>query len=222
MYKFSLDDFLGCFQPILSCIGTTMWLTFATFLISLVLAIGIALITMSKNKVIDAFFKLWISLFRGTPLICQLFLFVYGVFPNIPGIKNMSSTGHAILCLSLSFSAYMSETIRGAILSIDKGQQEACYAIGMSKMQGMRRIIIPQAIQAAVPALSNNFLDVFKGTALTSLVGIMDIMLRAKMIAQKGLRFIETYLCVLLIYWVINLAFVEIQKRIERYSRGKF
>ena len=151
MYEFNMKIFEGAFSPIASCMGVTLFLTFATFIIGFMMALAIAFLSMSKNKAVSAFLKIWLSFFRGTPLLVQLFFFVYGLFPNLPLTRSMTPIWHAIICLSLAYSAYMAETIRGAIQSVDKGQLEGCLSIGMTYFQGMRRIILPQAVHYSAP-----------------------------------------------------------------------
>ena len=222
MYNFAPQYFFEAFAPILSCLKMTMLVTFASFALSLVLAVVLALVGRIKNSVVQVIMKVWLSLFRGTPLIAQLFLFVYGVFPLVPGICELSLEVKCILCLALSFSAFMAETIRGAILSVDKGQMEACITCGMTSLQGYIHVVLPQAFRLAIPSLMNNFIECFKGSAMGSIVGVMDMMLQAKMLANKSYRFVEVYLCVLLLYWVINMIFVAIQRLIEQKANAKY
>lgn len=222
MYRFEVSYFIDAFIPVLSCLKVTMMVTFASFAAAFVLAVVLAIVAMIKNRVVQTVMKVWLSLFRGTPLIAQLFLFVYGVFPMVPGLSDMSLEIKAILCLALSFSAFMAETLRGAILSVDKGQMEACITCGMTTLQGYRHVVLPQALRLAIPSLMNNFIECFKGSAMCSIVGVMDMMLKAKMLANKSYRFIEVYLCVLLLYWVINMIFVAIQRVIEQKASAKY
>lgn len=222
MYNFAPQYFIEAFAPILSCLKMTMLVTFASFGLALVLAVVLALVGRIKNGVVQLVMKVWLSLFRGTPLIAQLFLFVYGVFPLVPGISALSLEVKCILCLALSFSAFMAETIRGAILSVDKGQMEACITCGMSSLQGYIHVVLPQAFRLAIPSLMNNFIECFKGSAMGSIVGVMDMMLQAKMLANKSYRFVEVYLCVLLLYWAINMVFVAIQRLIEQKANAKY
>lgn len=222
MYNFAPQYFFDAFGPILACLKTTMLVTLVSFLIAFVLAILLALLAMVKNRPLQAVLKVWLSLFRGTPLIAQLYLFVYGVFPLIPGVSAMSLEFKCILCLALSFSAFMAETIRGAILSVDKGQMEACITGGMTSLQGYTHVVLPQAFQMAIPSLMNNFIECFKGSAMVSVVGVIDMMLQAKMLANKSYRFMEVFLCVLLLYWVINMVFVAIQRLIEQKANAKY
>ncbi len=221
-YHFGWNYLFDSILPILRCMPTTLLLTVLSFVLSFVLAIILSVISMAKNRVVQAVLRVWLSLFRGTPLLCQLFLFCYGIFPFTPGLRNLSLMGQAVICLGLSFSAYMSETIRGAIASVDKGQMEACLSCGMSRAQGYVRIVLPQAFHLAIPSLMNNFIDCFKGTALCSMVGVVDMMLRAKMLANKTYHFIEIYLVVLLMYWVLNMIFVQIQKILEKKVGEKY
>ena len=95
-------------------------------------------------------------------------------------------------------------------------------ACGMTTLQGYTHVVLPQAFRLAIPSLMNNFIECFKGSALCSMVGVVDMMLRAKMLANKSFRFIEVYLCVLLLYWVINMIFVAIQKVIEQKANAKY
>lgn len=222
MYNFEASYFFEAFAPILSCLKMTMLITLVSFLAAFVLAIILAVIGMVKNRVVQFIMKVWLSLFRGTPLIAQLFLFVYGVFPLIPGIADLDLTAKAIMCLALSFSAFMAETIRGAIVSVDKGQMEACMTCGMTSLQGYAHVVLPQAFRLAIPSLMNNFIECFKGSAMCSVVGVMDMMLKAKMLANKSYRFMEVYLCVLILYWVLNMIFVFIQKAIEKKANAKY
>lgn len=221
-YHFSTDAFLEAIKTVGGAIHITLGLTFGSFALAFVLAIFLAILSLSKSRIIQWILRVWISLFRGTPLLAQLFFFVYGLFPLIPGLKDMSLLSKGILCLALAFSAFMSETIRGAIQSVDKGQMEACLSCGMTTSQAYRRVVLPQAFHLAIPSLMNNFIECFKGTALVSMVGVTDMMLAAKMLTARTFRFVEGYLAVLLLYWIINMVFVAIQKRIEHRLGAKY
>ena len=119
MYQFSTEAFWESIQTIAGAAHITLGLTFGSFLLAFVLAIFMAMLSMSKNRVIQWILRVWISLFRGTPLLAQLFFFVYGLFPVIPWICDWPLLPKGILCLALAFAAFMSETIRGAIQSVD-------------------------------------------------------------------------------------------------------
>lgn len=222
MYHFKMNYFVDAFAPIIECMSMTLVITFFSFIFAFLLAIVLAIISMSKSKTVQAVLKVYLSMFRGTPLLCQLFLFCYGVLPYVPGVNKLSLEVQAIICLALSFSAYMSETIRGAILSVDKGQMEACITCGMSVPQAYRHVVLPQAFRLAIPSLMNNFIECFKGSSLCSMVGVTDMMLRAKMLANKTYRFIEVYLAVIILYWCLNMLFVFVQKIVEQKANAKY
>lgn len=132
-YQFSMDYFQSAVTTIASTMGTTLCITFVSFLTAFVLAVCLALLSLSRNRGIQACLRVYLSLFRGTPLLAQLFFFVYGLFPQIPLLKGPSLTVQGIACLSISFAAPMSETLRGAIQSVDRGQMEACLSCGMTR-----------------------------------------------------------------------------------------
>jgi len=221
-YNFGMEYFTGAFAPIASCMHTTLIMTFAAFISAFILSVLLAMVAMTKNRVVQILFKAWLSLFRGTPLLCQLFLFCFGIFPLIPGIRDTPLIFQGSVCLALAYSAYMCETIRGAIQSVDKGQMEACLSCGLTKGQGYRRVVLPQAFRLSIPALMNNFIDCFKATALCSTVGVTDMMLRSKMLANKSYHFLEVYLAVIILYWALNMLFVLIQKVIEHKLDAKY
>ena len=110
----------------------------------------------------------------------------------------------------------MAESFRAALESVDRGQIEACYSIGMTKRQAMMRVILPQAFVVAVPSIGNHFIGIIKGTALGFTVGLADVMGTAKMEAALSLRFFEAYLCVTVVYLVIVLAVEFVLRLIER------
>ena len=221
-YNFSFDYFFDAFPTVLLGLGATLEVTFLSFILAFLFAILLSAVSMVKNRAVQLFYKFWLSLFRGTPLLVQLFLFIYGVFPLIPGLSSLSLLWKAIICLALAFSAYMSETIRGAILSVDRGQMEACRTVGMTTLQAYIHVVLPQAFRLAIPSLMNNFIECFKGSAQASMVGVTDMMLRAKMLTSRTLRYIEGYLCVMILYWVLNMIFTAFQKLLERKLSDKY
>ena len=128
----------------------------------------------------------------------------------------MSPTVAIILVLGLNEAAFMAETIRGALSSVDKGQYEASLAVGMTESQAMRRIIIPQAIRVAIPSLGNAFIGMVKGTSLGFTIGVVELMAEAKLLATKNYRIMEAYMAALFIYWVLIVILSQLQKLIEK------
>ncbi len=216
MTSFDIDYTLGIFPILFKYIDITISMALISTAIALVIAIIIAIIKTFKIKVLSSFCDLYISFLRGTPLIVQLFLLYFGLPQILPIFSNLDAYSASIAGLSLHFSAYMAESIRGAISSIDKGQFEAASSLGMSKTQSFSYIILPQAIRVAIPSLMNNFIDLIKSTSLAFTLGVPEIMAKAQLEASSSYKYFEAFLAVALVYWVIVISFTYLQKKIEK------
>ncbi|WP_411682150.1 amino acid ABC transporter permease [Clostridium thailandense] len=196
-----------------------IYLTISLAVISMVLGLTIALALVAigtyKVRILNPISKVYISFFRGTPLLVQLFLLYYGLPQVAPMFKSMNAYTAAIVGLSMNASAYMVETLRGAISSVDKGQMEAALSIGMSHWKGMKRIVLPQAARVAIPSLGNTFVDLLKSSSLAFTLGVAEILAQAQMSAAATYKFFENYLAVALIYWLIIIFFNRIQRILE-------
>lgn len=203
------------FPRILKYVYITLSIAMISMVIGLALGTLLALIRTYKVKGLNSLVKVYISFFRGTPLLVQLFLLYFGLPQIIPKLAAMNAYTAAFIGLSLNSSAYMSEIIRGAISAIDKGQMEACLSVGMTNWQGMRRIILPQAARVAIPTLGNTFISLLKESSLAFTLGVSEMLAQAKMAAAATYRVFESYMMVALMYWVITIGFSYIQGRIE-------
>ena len=201
-------------------IHTTLSLSLLSFAIAIVLSVVFAAIQYFNTKGIIYFVRAYVSFFRGTPLLAQLFFFYFGV-PNIfPIFKEITGFTAATIGLGLNAAAYMTETIRGSIISVDKGQMEASLSVGMTNIQAMRRIVLPQAIRVALPSLSNTFIDLIKGSSLAFTVGVFEITAVAQSSAAVNYRYFECYVSLMAMYWILTFVFGRMQQRIE-YSLGR-
>jgi putative amino-acid transport system permease protein len=180
------------------------------------LSIIISIIRYYKVWGLSQIFGIYITFFRATPLVAQLFILYFGFPSIIPALKSMTAFQATVIALTLNTASFMAETLRAAIESVEKGQLEACYSMGMTKYQTMIRVVLPQAFVVALPSLGNQFIGIIKGTALGFTVGLADIMAKAKMEAALSLRFFEAYLCVTLIYLVIVVFMEKLQGLLER------
>ncbi|EDM64904.1 amino acid ABC transproter, permease protein [Moritella sp. PE36] len=133
---------------------------------ALIIAIGLAVVRTFKVPVLNQLAMLFISFFRGTPLLVQLFLLYYGLPRVFPILIHMDAFTASVIGLTLHFAAYKAESIRAAIMAVDKSQMEAALSIGMTTSQAMRRIVLPQAARIATPSLMNYFIDMIKSTSL--------------------------------------------------------
>jgi L-cystine transport system permease protein len=207
------------FVPLLqgAALGTIP-LSLIAFAIGLAIAIGIALLRLSKSRIGRAAARGYVSIIRGTPLLVQLFVVFYGL-PTIGVV--LPPWPSAIIALSLNVGGYASEVVRAAILAVPRGQWEAAYTIGMSNGRAMRRIILPQAARVSVPPLSNTFISLVKDTSLASVILVTELFRQAQQIAAASSEFLVLYIEAAVIYWVICLVLSSgqsaLEKRLDRY-----
>ncbi|SMG32363.1 amino acid ABC transporter permease [Agreia pratensis] len=196
----------------------TIPLALMSFVLGLVIALGIALMRLSRIWIVSGVARAYISIIRGTPLLVQLFVIFYGL-PSI-GIL-VDPWPSAIIAFSLNVGGYAAEVIRAAILSVPKGQWEAGYTIGMSRGQTLVRVILPQAARVSVPPLSNTFISLVKDTSLASLILVTELFRQAQQIAAFSQEFMALYIEAAVVYWVICLVLSSAQsvleKRLDRY-----
>ncbi|MCZ4365875.1 amino acid ABC transporter permease [Sulfitobacter dubius] len=222
MRALDLDYMLGLVPVILGYVPLTLFMAVAGMVFALILASLLAVERVVKVPVLDWFVIVFISFFRGTPLLVQLFLFYFGLPQVLSFLTNISGVTAAIMGLTLHFSAYMAESIRAAIMGVDRSQWEAAQSIGMTQGQMMWRIILPQAARIAAPTLVNYFIDMIKGTSLAFTLGVTEMMGAAQKEAAGSFLYFEAYLVVAMIYWVIVEALSQMQKRLETYLNKAF
>lgn len=216
MRSFDPAFVLEVLPKIIQYIHVTLGIAMISMGIGLFLGTTLALIRIYRVRNLYPLTEVYISFFRGTPLLVQLFLLYYGIPQIIPWFAAMNAYTAAFIGLSLNSAAYMAEIIRGAINGIDKGQMEACLSVGMTRGQAMRRIILPQAARLAIPSLGNTFTGLLKESSLAFTLGVSEILAQAKMSSAATYKFFESYLAVALIYWIITLCFSRLQVKLER------
>jgi len=207
------------FFPILKAgLYYTIPLTLITFVLGTILAFFVAIARISGNKPLDAIAKFYVWIFRGTPLLVQIFILFYG-FPSI-GI-TLNPFPAAVIAFTLNVGAYSSEIIRAAILSIPKGQWEAAYSISMTKSQAMRRIILPQAIRVSIPPLGNSFISLVKDTSLAATITVTELFQKGQQIASVTYEPLWLYIEVAFIYLIFSTVLSFLQSHLEgRFDRS--
>jgi cystine transport system permease protein len=216
----SLWDLIArSFLPLVDgAIRGTIPLALSSFAIGLVIALGIALMRLSKSRIVAGLARGYVSIIRGTPLLVQLFVIFYGL-PSI-GVR-IDPWPSAIVAFSLNVGGYAAEVIRAAILSVPRGQWEAAYTIRMSPVQTLTRVILPQAARVSVPPLSNTFISLVKDTSLASLILVTELFRNAQEIAAFSREFMVIYIEAAVIYWVICLVLSAgqsaLEGRLDRY-----
>lgn len=213
-----LKDMKTYLPTLLKASGMTLLLVLITMVISPICGLFIALGRISRLKALSAFFWCFIWMFRGTPLLLQLFFIYYGL-PQM-GITLKPFTA-AIIGLGLNYSAYLAEIMRGAIESIDAGQMEAAKAIGMTYWQAMRRIIIPQTYKRLVPPVGNEFIALIKDTALVSTIAMVELMRAADQIFNSTFNIfilVQAAIIYLVLTSIFTVSFRKIEDRLGVYE----
>ncbi|EKS4342232.1 MULTISPECIES: amino acid ABC transporter permease [Clostridium] len=198
----------------------TIKITLLSFIMAIILAFIVGVLRTYKfSKILDLILNAYVEIFRGSPLLIQLFFIYYGL-PSV-GIA-MDAEVAAVIGLALNGAAYMSEIIRAAILSIDRGQEEAGFSLGYTRFQNLRYIILPQAVQISVPPLVNGFSSLLKDTSLVSVISITELTRSGNLIYSRTARPFEVYLTLGLFYFVltyiVSLCSKFIEKRNEKWS----
>lgn len=205
------DSFMKILIP---GIEMTIPLTIISFILALVIAIVVALIQCANIPVLKQIARFYIWIIRGTPLLVQLFVVFYGL-PNL-GIL-IDPFPSAVLVFALNTGAYDAETIRATIESVPKGQMEAGYCVGMSYLQIMRRIILPQALRTAFPSLSNSLISLVKDTSLAANITLVEMFMATQRIVARTYEALALYLEVALIY----LMFCTLLTWLQHYGEKK-
>lgn len=190
----------------------TIPLAAISFCVGLVIALLVALARLSDNRIVAWLARAYISVIRGTPLLVQLFIIFYAL-PELD-IKVPPFLA-AVIAFSLNVGGYAAEIIRGAILSIPKGQTEAAQTIGMNYRTTMRRIILPQAARSAVPGLSNTLISLVKDTSLASTILVTELFRTAQIAAAPTFEFFALYTTAAAYYWVVCVVLSALQARLE-------
>jgi len=189
----------------------TLVITSFGILIGLLIGFPISLARLSKNKAAELAAKAYIGFIRGTPLLLQLFFIYFGLVRLI----RLDPLPSAALALGIHNGAYIAEIFRGAIQSVDKGQIEAGRALGMSKAQTLRRIILPQAFRRALPPLGNQFIIALKDSSLASTISIRELVLTSRQLASSNYMMMEMLMLAAVFYLIMTGALSFIVHRIE-------
>jgi L-cystine transport system permease protein len=191
---------------------TTVWVSVLGIVFALVVGLVIAILALSKIRALEWLSGLYVSFFRGTPLLVQLFIIYFG-FASIIRFTPFQSI---VIGLTLHFGAYISESFRGAILSISEGQWEAAYSLGMTRFNTFRHVILPQAWRRAVPSIWNSLIDVVKASSLASVVTVEELTSIADQISSASAVVLPILLEAAVIYWILTTLLDILQRYFER------
>ena len=217
----------GAYEKVLEGLKNTLIIAIAGLIIGIIVGILIATVRVVPKykrlpRVLNGICSFYVGLFRGTPMVVQLLVCYYVLLP-ILGIK-MSGVEVSVLVFGLNSGAYISEIMRGGIMSVDCGQMEAGRAMGLSFATTMRMIVIPQAIKNIIPTLGNEFIALIKETSVVSFVGASDLYVAFNYIGSNSYEFMVPYLVMAVIYiaivMLISLGIKLIERRLRKSDRS--
>lgn len=214
-----MEILLESIWPILKAgLLVTIPLSLVSFAIALVIAVVTALARISTIRTLRYIFGIYVWIFRGTPLLVQLFIVFFGL-PNL-GL-SLDAWAAAIITFSLNTGAYASESIRASILAIPKGQWEAAESLGMTYPQVLRRVIAPQTVRISLPPVTNDFIDLVKGTSLVASITLADMFMIGQQITARTYEPLLIYSLVAVIYLLFITVLTFAQGKLEK-SASKY
>lgn len=200
-------------------IKLTVSISLISLLIGMLIGFFSCIMGMSKNPVLKAISGIYIWIIRGTPMLVQAFIIYFGMPQLIqifsPGFRIDAYTA-GIITLSLNAGAYLSEIFRGGISAVPKGQNEAAKSLGLSKSRTMIKVILPQAIKVAIPSMVNQFIITVKDTSILSVIGLAEVVNKAKVYVGKSYQFFATYILVAIYYLIVISILMIISKYLEK------
>ena len=214
---------------LLSGVGYTMLIaligTAAGFLIGLITGV-IRTAPRSKNavvrvlhKIVNAIIAVYIEVFRGTPMMVQAMVIYWGyAFLNDGATLPLIPAG--LFIVSINTGAYMAEIVRGGIISVDKGQLEGAYSVGMTHAQAMVKVVIPQVLQNILPSISNEFVINIKDTSVLNVIGVTELYYFAGIIKRQNFQTFQTYLVVCILYFILTFTVTRLLRWVERKLDG--
>ena len=196
-------------------VTTTLQFTCIAVILGVLLGTVVAILKMSKRRVVRFLISIYIEVIRGTPILLQLYVF-YFVLPNLLPFLDLSQFMWVAIAMCVNSAAYVSEVIRSGIQAVDKGQMEAARSLGMSERQAMTKIILPQAIRNILPALGNEFIMILKETSLASTFFLGDLMTSQKLVAGATYLQMESLIIVGAIYFCMTFPLSKIVGYFEK------
>lgn len=218
----------------------TVFVTVVGFALASAIGLGVALMGLSGSVVLRQTARFYVEIIRGVPILVLLF---YIAFVGAPGfvyawnwlttplqdaglinemlVRDLSLLWRAIIALTIGYSAFIAEVFRAGIQSVDPGQVEAAKALGLSRFQRFRLIVLPQAIRTILPPLGNDFVAMVKDSSLVSVLGVADLTQMGKVYASGSFRFFETYSIVAYIYLILTVGLSIGLRQLEKHMRQK-
>ena len=216
MTLFNLQDFFGYLSNgfLLRGVVVTLGLTVVTVIGGMLFGMLVALVRMSRSKLLAGAAKFYIWFFRGTPLLIQLVI-VYTGLPQL-GLR-LNVVESSLLALTLNEAAYLAEIIRSGFMGVPRGQYEAAEALGLPKWLVMGKVTMPQAFRLMIPSLGNSINGLLKSTSITSVISMEELMRRSQMLMQEKFEVLEVFGAAAVFYLVLTTGWSLIQRRLEKH-----
>ena len=208
-----LQSAVSSLPTLLAAARLTLGFGLAAMLLGLPLGLLVALTRLYAPPPLRALAALYVSFIRGTPLLVQIFVVYYGL-PSVGIVFSPVQGG--VLALTLNAAAYLSESIRAAILSVPPGQAEAAYSLGLTRAQSFAAVILPQAARVALPSLGNSLIGLIKDTSLVSVITVVELLRSAQLVIARTFEPFGPYLMAALVYWAISSVLELVQRWLER------
>ena len=207
-----------------AALGKTLLLTLLSLLFAMVIGMIFALMNVSKSRVLNCIGTVYVDAVRGVPLIVLAYFIYFGIpaGAQMLGFSNFrfSALQGGTIALAMNCGAYMAEILRGGIISIDKGQFEGAYSIGMNHFQAMMSVVVPQTMRNILPAISNEFVINIKDTSVLNVIGVTELYFFTAKISKMTWAIFETYVVACVIYFILTFTITRILKYIERRIDG--
>ncbi|PDT41198.1 MULTISPECIES: amino acid ABC transporter permease [Sinorhizobium] len=232
------DIFAQVFAVVLKGLGVTVFVTLVGFALATMLGLGVALMALSEHAALRQAARFYTEVIRGVPILVLLFYIAFVGAPALVTavnflatplvkagvmeplvVRDVSLMWRAIIALMIGYSAFIAEVFRAGILSVDKGQVEAAKALGLTRYQRFRLVVLPQAIRVILPPLGNDFVAMVKDSSLVSVLGVADITQMGKVYASGSFRFFETYSIVAYVYLILTIGLSLALRGLERRLR---
>lgn len=222
------------FLNLLSAVPVTLQITVVSLAIGFLIGTAVALVRLYRIPVVGHIGAAYVTFIRGTPMITHLLLIYFGLPMILDGLAatfgwsfrsaQIPMIGFAYIAFSITAGGYLAEVVRSGFLAVSRGQIEAAYAIGMTTPQAVRRILLPQALAAALPNLSTTVIGMLHASSLAFAVSVVDINAKAQIVASTNWKFFEAYLAAAVLYWGLTIVVEKLagmlENRVNAYNRG--
>ncbi|MFJ8259362.1 amino acid ABC transporter permease [Peribacillus asahii] len=209
-----MDVITSAFPILLEGLKVTLYIFIIAIILGFIIGLAVALLRLAPLKILNWIAKIYVDAIRGTPFIVQLFFIYFGI--NSLQVISLNNTTAGIITVAINAGAYFSEIIRAGIQSIDKGQTEAARSIGLTSVQSMRFVVLPQAFRRMLPTITNQSIISLKDTSLLSVIGIADLTQQGQIQASATFEAFKIWLIVGVIYFIIIYLLTILANFVER------